>query len=301
MYPSVLPRSPRTSAPFLLLAALALGTLSCAGDGGGVSRGPTSTTSPVTTPADEAAALVADVAAEPIDTRSVELPPVEGQGPPESIEVSGGDAHLEGTVAHAGEPVEGATVRLERHVGQMTASLDVETGAGGYWSAPDLHGGHYVVRAWQEPDLALERARPLFLGEDERREVHVALVRIEPAAGPEDDAGDGSEDAGGEDEDASEGDASDDASEDGEDGDGPEVAEVAVGDTISVPVSGAIPAGTYESADAHFCETVYERWVGDRWEERPQVARGWTLGTSTSIRALRAAPGSEPCTYERVS
>ncbi len=121
----------------------------------------------------------------------------------------------------------------------------------------------------------------LFLEEEEQRELHLALVEVAPAEDPQED---GEEDR-----------------EDEEDEDQVEPVRIRVGDAVSVPFEGPVPAGTYESDDPQFCETVYERRVAGDWESSPQVTRGWTLNTSTAIRNLRPAPGSEPCTYERTA
>lgn len=215
---------------------------------------------------------------EPIDTREVELASVQGAPTAEVVEIQGGEAGLEGSVSRGGEPVEGATVQLQRWAGGTSTSIEVLTGPGGYWAAPEIKGGRYMVRAWKEPKFALAQAEALFLGEDEQRELHLALVEVAPVEEPEREREDESEDE-----------------------DTVEPARIAVGDTVTVPSDGPIPAGIYESDDPQFCETVYERRVDGDWETSPQVSRGWTLNTSTAIRNLRPAPGSEPCTYERTA
>lgn len=218
---------------------------------------------------------------DPVDTREVALAQVPGvPSGGQVVTIQGGEAGLEGGVSRDGEPVEGATVQLQRSVDGVATSLEVLTGPGGYWAAPGIMGGRYMVRAWKEPDLALAQAEAVFLGEEEQRELHLVLVEVAPAEDPEEES---------------------DSEDEDEDRDQPETPRVRVGDTVIVPFDGRIPAGTYTSDDPQFCETVYERRVDGDWESSPQVTRGWTINTSTAIRNLRPAPGSEPCTYERTA
>ena len=70
------------------------------------------------------------------DFTNVVLNPVEGKPPAEKVEILGGDATLSGLVAGPDGPVGGATVRLERFVGDAVARLDVVSNADGSWRAP---------------------------------------------------------------------------------------------------------------------------------------------------------------------
>jgi len=72
------------------------------------------------------------------DFSSVPLNPVEGRTSASSIAITGGDASLSGLIAGPGGPVAGATVRLERFVGDAVAHLDVISNADGTWRAPQL-------------------------------------------------------------------------------------------------------------------------------------------------------------------
>jgi hypothetical protein len=143
------------------------------------------------------------------DTRSVVLAPVEGPSTTEpAVEILGGEASLSGSLVFLGEPVEGATVRLERWVGGHSAAIELTTGGGGGWLAEGIQGGRYVIRAWKGTSLTLAQASAVFLAEDEEREIHLPLVSV---IVPEDDEDDDDEDD----------DAEDDGAEDGaaEDGD----------------------------------------------------------------------------------
>jgi hypothetical protein len=84
------------------------------------------------------------------DTRSARLSPFESRGRPRipPVEVFGGKASLRGTVAGPDGPVPDATVRLERFVGDRSGTAQVTTDEAGRWTAPDVHGGRYRIRAW---------------------------------------------------------------------------------------------------------------------------------------------------------
>jgi len=72
------------------------------------------------------------------DFTNVALDPVAGKAPVEPVKILGGEATLSGVIAGPGGPVAGATVRLERFVGDATARLDVVSNADGTWRAPAL-------------------------------------------------------------------------------------------------------------------------------------------------------------------
>jgi hypothetical protein len=69
-------------------------------------------------------------------------------------EIEGGQASLLGNVTGPGGGVDGATVRIERLVGDTATGVDVETLPGGGWQLIGVKGGRYRVRAWKAPDLA---------------------------------------------------------------------------------------------------------------------------------------------------
>jgi hypothetical protein len=107
------------------------------------------------------------------DTRTVMLPPVEGR-PKEEVDhskpllpVRGGEATLRGTVFGPDGPLEGATVRLERFVGDDFGREDIATNGDGRWEAKGLIGGRYKVRAWARPDLATVEPQAAFVANKE--------------------------------------------------------------------------------------------------------------------------------------
>lgn len=100
----------------------------------------------------------------PADTRGVALPVAEGLPPaPPGAAVLGGDAVVGGVVTGPGGPVPGATVRLERLVGEESDRLEVGTNADGWWEVRGVHGGRYRVRAWRVPDHAQSGSSVLFV------------------------------------------------------------------------------------------------------------------------------------------
>lgn len=70
------------------------------------------------------------------DFSGVALAPVEGKTPSVPVQITGGPATLGGVVTGPDGPVGGATVRLERFVGDASAKLDITTNADGSWKAP---------------------------------------------------------------------------------------------------------------------------------------------------------------------
>jgi len=70
------------------------------------------------------------------DFSGVALAPVEGRPEVEPVEVTGGEAVLSGVILGPDGPVAGATVRLERFVGDAIGKLDVVSNADGTWRAP---------------------------------------------------------------------------------------------------------------------------------------------------------------------
>jgi len=111
------------------------------------------------------------------DTRGVRLAPVvarpKGGTPP--LPVTGGRASIRGTVTGPGGPVAGATVLIERWVGNRSGSIRVGTGDGGGFSATGLLGGRFRVRAWLQPNQTATRSVVLFLANDQAGTAQVEL------------------------------------------------------------------------------------------------------------------------------
>jgi hypothetical protein len=113
------------------------------------------------------------------DTRGARLLPVTGRPraqPP--VPVFGGTGSLRGAVQGPDGPVPGATVRLERFVGDRSGTAQVTAGTDGRWTANRVHGGRYRVRAWLPPELTATQAEVLFLGAGASAEVVVQLERF---------------------------------------------------------------------------------------------------------------------------
>lgn len=91
-------------------------------------------------------------------------------------ELEGGQASLLGNVTGPGGPVEGATVRIERLVGDAATGVDVETLPGGGWQLIGVKGGRYRLRAWKAPDLAQVQPEVVFLEATESRDVTLPVA-----------------------------------------------------------------------------------------------------------------------------
>ena len=110
------------------------------------------------------------------DTRFVSLQPVPGKAQPvPPIPVRGGQAVVEGTVNGPGGPVPGATVRIERWVGDASGALTTTTDGAGHFGAAGLLGGHYKVRAWLQPSLATFDAATGFVPYNGTLQVNVVM------------------------------------------------------------------------------------------------------------------------------
>lgn len=99
----------------------------------------------------------------PPDFSGVALAPVEGTTTTSEVVVGPGPATLAGRVDGPDGPVAGATVRLERLVGDAVATRDVTTAADGAWRASSVLGGRYRIRAWLAPELAAIEPQILFV------------------------------------------------------------------------------------------------------------------------------------------
>jgi len=70
------------------------------------------------------------------DLSAVSLAPVDGRAATTKVEITGGNAVMTGLVVGPDGPVAGATVRLERFIGDAVARLDVVSEVDGSWRAP---------------------------------------------------------------------------------------------------------------------------------------------------------------------
>jgi hypothetical protein len=112
------------------------------------------------------------------DTRFVSLLPVPGKAQPvPPIMVRGGKSSVSGTVTGPGGPVGGAIVRIERWVGSASGAIMTSTDGAGHFGATGLLGGHYKVRAWQQPALATFDAATGFVPFGGHLQVNVVMEK----------------------------------------------------------------------------------------------------------------------------
>ena len=97
-----------------------------------------------------------------------------------TVPVGPGEATLQGIVMAPEGAVPGATVLVERLVGDGAGGVVVAAGPDGRWVVPQILGGRYRVRAWRAPDLALTSPESFFLESKETRDVE---VRVQPYSG----------------------------------------------------------------------------------------------------------------------
>lgn len=93
--------------------------------------------------------------------------------------LTGGSSTIRGrTLNGAGEPLGGATVRIERFVGDQVASADVVSAPDGTFGLSNALGGRYRVRAFRPPDMTMTQAQVIFLGAGESRSLDLKLDRF---------------------------------------------------------------------------------------------------------------------------
>jgi len=102
------------------------------------------------------------------DYSSVRLAAVPGKTTT-TIDNTPGKASLAGVVAAPEGNVPGATVHVERLVGDTVLAIDVATNPDGTWRLDAVKGGRYRIRAWRAPDLALTDPQVFFLNGDEKK------------------------------------------------------------------------------------------------------------------------------------
>ncbi len=101
------------------------------------------------------------------------------------VDMIGGESRIAGIVKVDGEPASGAVVRLERHTSTGTGVRDVLAGADGRFSARNLPGGRYRVRAWIPGTATMTGSDVFFLEADESvsRSYSLQVVDTEPRVG----------------------------------------------------------------------------------------------------------------------
>ena len=152
--------------------ALLAFSLAAACSGSGDEEAPATSVAPPTTPSTELTTTLAPsttvLATVPGNPRAVTTLP-SAIGP--------GTATLGGTVSGPEGPVAGATVRIERLVGDQVAAATVTSDAGGQWTLSSVNGGRYRLRAWRPPDLAMLRPTLVFLEASENKSIGLGMTR----------------------------------------------------------------------------------------------------------------------------
>ena len=165
-------RERRTSLAFSATALVLAGLLVVAGCGGsGDEATPETTLAPAPPPTE------ATTTTTPPTTTLVTVPGNPRPVTTLSSALGPGSATVGGTVSGPEGPVVGATVRVERLVGDAVAATTVTTGPGGQWAVPSVNCGRYRVRAWRPPDLAVLRPTLVFVEASENRAVNLAMAR----------------------------------------------------------------------------------------------------------------------------
>ncbi|MDQ6616400.1 MAG: hypothetical protein M3083_17085 [Actinomycetota bacterium] len=109
------------------------------------------------------------------DLTAVTLTPV-GSTPPTTVVLTPGGASLAGIVTGPTGPVGGATVLVERLVGDSIGAKAVSAQPDGSWRLGGIRGGRYRVRAWHSPDLTLMTPQILLLGAKDNQSVNLTLM-----------------------------------------------------------------------------------------------------------------------------
>ena len=127
------------------------------------------------------------------DYSRTSLIPLDGTAATSTIAFAKGAVNLSGKVTGPDGPVAGATVRVERIVGQQTALTTITSGAGGKWTLPRITGGVIRVQAFKVPDLAMPASQVTFASGDTKLDltlqrydgttVQWALAPSQPMAG----------------------------------------------------------------------------------------------------------------------
>jgi hypothetical protein len=113
------------------------------------------------------------------DLEKVTLPGVGGTTTTRPVAIGPGPATIVGRVDGPDGPVAGATVQLERFVGDRVATLRVPTAADGSWNAQGVLGGRYRIRAWLAPTLGMAAGLLTFVDSTKRTSVNLKLDSYE--------------------------------------------------------------------------------------------------------------------------
>jgi len=100
----------------------------------------------------------------------------------EPVTMVGGEARIRGTVLVDGEPAVGGVVRLERHTSDGVGARDVLISGDGRFSARNLPGGRYRVRAWQPGVATMTASDVFFLEADGTAERRFTLTTVAPTS-----------------------------------------------------------------------------------------------------------------------
>lgn len=112
-----------------------------------------------------------------VSPSQIVLPSVPGQTTTTAVGLGPGTATLSGKVTDVtGAAVAGATVEVQRLVGDASATAQVLSGADGSWSLSSVLGGRYRVFAFRSPDLGMATADVLFLADGQSQTVNLSLT-----------------------------------------------------------------------------------------------------------------------------
>jgi hypothetical protein len=95
-----------------------------------------------------------------------------------SIPLGPGFATLSGIALGPGGPVGGATVHIDRLVGDAVGSVNVAAQPDGTWNLPGILGGRYRVRAWRSPDMDMTAPEIFFLGGTDNKSLTLQLQQF---------------------------------------------------------------------------------------------------------------------------
>jgi hypothetical protein len=140
-----------------VLAAVAAAVVALAGCGGGVQTltipDPPAVTVTLPTPPESLPPGLASRSEAVVPGSTSTTAPVVGPGP----------ASINGTVIGPGGPLQGATVQVERFVGDAVATARTTTAADGSFAFKAVLGGRYRIRAWMAPTLDMTTPQIVFV------------------------------------------------------------------------------------------------------------------------------------------